>query len=85
MYLLQEKPDIKDITRRKSSPHVFLITKNHISARLVRIWKCEKSLISLHSKQIDMGREEDNRALLEFYAPIEDQMQNIIKVIGVGR
>jgi len=31
-----------------------------------------------------MGREEDNRALLEFYAPIEDQMQNIIKVIGVG-
>jgi cell division protein FtsZ len=31
-----------------------------------------------------MGSEEDNRALLEFYAPIEDQMQNIIKVIGVG-
>ena len=41
-------------------------------------------MVSLHSKQIDMGREEDNRALLEFYAPIEDQMQNIIKVIGVG-
>ena len=41
-------------------------------------------MVSLHSKQKDMGREEDNRALLEFYAPIEDQMQNIIKVIGVG-
>lgn len=31
-----------------------------------------------------MGREDNNRALLEFYSPIEDQMQNIIKVIGVG-
>jgi hypothetical protein len=30
MYLLQEKPDIKDITRRKSSHYVFLITtKSH--------------------------------------------------------
>ena len=31
-----------------------------------------------------MEREENNRALLEFDAPIVDQMQNIIKVIGVG-
>jgi cell division protein FtsZ len=31
-----------------------------------------------------MGREENNRDLLEFDAPIVDQMQNIIKVIGVG-
>ena len=31
-----------------------------------------------------MGREENNRELLEFDAPIVDQMQNIIKVIGVG-
>lgn len=31
-----------------------------------------------------MGREDNNRDLLEFDAPIVDQMQNIIKVIGVG-
>ena len=31
-----------------------------------------------------MGKEENNRDLLEFDAPIVDQMQNIIKVIGVG-
>ena len=31
-----------------------------------------------------MGRVENNRDLLEFDAPIVDQMQNIIKVIGVG-
>ena len=31
-----------------------------------------------------MGREENNGDLLEFDAPIVDQMQNIIKVIGVG-
>ncbi len=31
-----------------------------------------------------MGREENNMALLEFEAPVVDQMQNIIKVIGVG-
>ncbi len=31
-----------------------------------------------------MGREENNRDLLEFEAPVVDQMQNIIKVIGVG-
>ena len=31
-----------------------------------------------------MEREENNSALLEFDAPIVDQMQNIIKVIGVG-
>ena len=31
-----------------------------------------------------MGEKEKNRGILDFPGPIEDQMQNIIKVIGVG-
>lgn len=47
-------------------------------ANIVEVYYLCKQIIGV------MGREDNNRALLEFYSPIEDQMQNIIKVIGVG-
>lgn len=33
---------------------------------------------------LEMEEEKKNNGMLDFVAPIEDQMQNIIKVIGVG-
>ena len=50
-------------------------------ASLARIWRCGKSLVLL---QKNSERMEEVMQMIDFVAPVEDKMQGIIKVVGVG-